>query len=84
MGEEEIGIDIYPLLYVKGGFASGSDGKESACNIGDLGLIPGSGRSSGEGNGNQFQCSCLENPLARGAWRSTFLGVAKSRTGLSN
>ena len=44
-----------------------SDGKESACNIGDLGSIPGSGRSPGEGNGNPLQNSCLENSMDRGA-----------------
>ena len=43
------------------GFPGGSDGKESACNVGDLGLIPGLGRSSGEGHGNPFHYSCLEN-----------------------
>ena len=43
-------------------------GKESACNVGDLGLIPGSGRSPGERNGNPLQYSCLENPMERGAW----------------
>ena len=43
-------------------FPGGSDGKESACNVGDMGLIPGSGRSPGEGNGNPLQYSCLENP----------------------
>ena len=46
----------------------GSDSKESACNAGDLGLILGWGRSPGEGNGNPFQYSCLENPTDRGAW----------------
>ena len=45
----------------------GSDGKESACNAGDMGSIPGSGRSPGEGNGNPLQYSCLENPMDRGA-----------------
>ena len=50
------------------GFPGGSDGKESACNEGDLGLISGSGRSPGEGNGNPLQCSCLENPMDGGAW----------------
>ena len=45
----------------------GSDGKESACDVGDPGLIPGSARSSGEGNGNPLQYSCLENPMDRGA-----------------
>ena len=49
------------------GFAGGSDGKESACNEGDLGSIPGLGRSPGEGNGNPLQYSCLENPRDGGA-----------------
>ena len=49
----------------------GSDGKESACNAGDLGSIPGSGRSPGEGNGNPLHYSCLENPMDRGAWQAT-------------
>ena len=61
-----------------------SDGKESACNEGDLGSIPGSGRSSGEVNGNPLQYSCLESPVDRGAWRATVNGVAKSQTGLSD
>ena len=54
--------------------------KEAACNAGDLGLIPGLGRSSGEGNGKPHQCSCLENPMDRGAWWTTVHGVAKSWT----
>ena len=49
------------------GFPGGSDGKESACNAGDQGLIPSSGRSPGGGNGNPLQYSCLENPMDRGA-----------------
>ena len=48
-------------------FPGGSDGKASACNVGDPGLIPGSGRSPGEGNGNLLQYSCLENHMDRGA-----------------
>ena len=48
-----------------------SDGKESACNVGDLGLIPGLGRSPGEGNSSLLQYSCLENPMDRGAWQAT-------------
>ena len=52
------------------GFPGGSDGKESACNPGNLGSIPGSGRSPGEGNGNPLQYSCLENPVDTGAWAS--------------
>jgi len=54
--------------------------KASACNAGDLGLIPGSGRSLGEGNGNPFQYSCLENSMDGGAWWATVHGVAKSQT----
>ena len=50
------------------GFPGSSDGKESACNAGDLGLIPGSERSPGEGNDNPLQYSCLENSMDRGAW----------------
>ena len=50
-------------------------GKESACNAGAVGSIPGSGRSSGEGNGNPLQCSCLGNSADRGAWRATVHGV---------
>ena len=59
------------------GFPGGSDGKESACKAGDLGLVAGSGRSPGEGNGNPLQYSCLENPMDRGAWRATVYRVAK-------
>ena len=50
------------------GFPGVSDGEASVCNAGDLGLIPGSERSSGEGNRNPLQYSCLENPTDRGAW----------------
>ena len=64
---------------------SGSlDGKESACNSGDQGLIPGLGRSPGEGNDNPFQYSCWENSMDRGAWWATVYGVSKSQTQLSN
>ena len=52
-------------------FPGGSDGKESACSVGDPGPIPGSGRSPGEGNGNPLLYSCLGNPTDRGAWRAT-------------
>ena len=65
------------------GFPDGSAGKEYTCNAGgagDLGSIPGSGRSSGEEHGNPLQYSCLENFVARGAWWATVPGVAKSRT----
>ena len=62
------------------GFPGGSDGKESACNAGDPGLIPESGRSPAEGNGNSLQYSCLENPMYRGAWWATIHEVAESDT----
>ena len=57
--------------------------KESAYNVADPGLIPGSGRSPGEGNGNPLQYSCLENPMAGGAWWAAVHGLAKSRIRLS-
>ena len=59
--------------------------KNPSTNAGDtrdMGLSPGSGRSSGEGNGNSLQYSCLESPMDRGAWRDTTHGAAKSRTRL--
>ena len=62
------------------GFPGSSDGNESACNAGDLGLIPVSGRSPGGGNGSPLQYSCLEEPMDRGAWRATVHEVTKSRT----
>ena len=62
------------------GFPGGSDGKESACNAGDPGLIPALERSSGEGNSNPLQYFYLENSLDRGAWRATVHGVTKSWT----
>ena len=57
--------------------------KESACNVGDLGSIPGWGRSPGEGNGNPLQYSCLENPMGKRAWKAPVHGAEKSRTRLS-
>ena len=54
--------------------SGGSDGKECACNAQDPGLILGLGRCPGEGNGNPFQYSCLENPMDRKAWRAMFMG----------
>ena len=59
------------------GFPCSSVGKESACNAGDLGSIPGSGRSPGEGNGNPLQYSCLENPMDKGVWQATVHGVSR-------
>ena len=65
-------------------FPSGSDGKESACDTGDPGSIPGSGRSPREGNGYPLQYSCLENPMVRKALQTTIHGVTKSWTRLSD
>ncbi|CAN0200175.1 unnamed protein product [Rangifer tarandus platyrhynchus] len=65
-------------------FPGGSNGKESACNIGDPCLIPVSGGSPGEGNGNRLQYSWLENFMDRGAWQATVHGVTKSWTQLSD
>ena len=62
------------------GFHGSSVGKESACNAGDLGLIPGLGRSPGGGHGNVLQNPCLENFMDRGAWGAAVHGVAKRRT----
>ena len=58
----------------------GSDSKESACNAGDPGSIPGLGRSPGEGNGNLLQESCLENPMDGGAWQVQSMGLQKLDT----
>ena len=68
---------LYMYIMYISGFLGGSDGKASACNVGDLGLIPRWGRSSGEGNGNPLQYSCLENPMDGGACQATVHGVAK-------
>ena len=67
-------------------FPGGSDGKESVCNTGDPGLIPGSRRTLGEGNSNPLQYSCLETPMDRGAWQATHLWSHKESgmTGVTN
>ena len=67
-------------LKSQGALPGGSDGKESACNAGDPGLIPGLRRSPGEGNGYIIQYSCLENPMDSGAWWAIVHGVAVSDT----
>ena len=85
--DQHISISPIPQLFyslVLQDFPGGSDGKASVYNVGNPGLIPGSGRSSGEGNGNLLQYSCLENPMAGGAWLATVHGVAKSWTRLSD
>ena len=66
------------------GFPGDSDGKEPACNVGDLGLIHGPGRSPGEENGKALQYSCLENSMDGGAWWVMVHGVTKSQTRLSD
>ena len=65
------------------GLPYSSNGKDSAYNAGDLGLIPGSERSPGGGHGNPLQYSGLENPMDRGAWQATVHGVTKNQTQLS-
>ena len=72
------------MEYQSKGFLGSSSGKEFTCNVGDLGSIPGSGRSPRGQNGNPLHYSCLENPMDRGAWRATVFGVAKSWTRLSD
>ena len=62
------------------GIPGASDSKESACNAGDLGWVPGLGRSPGGGHDNSLRYSCLENPMDRGAWQATVYGVAESDT----
>ena len=62
------------------GFPAGSVLKNLPANAGDIGSIPVSGRPPGKGNGNPLQCSCLGNPMDRGAWQATVLGVTKSHT----
>ena len=84
-------IDIFKLdnsitlVYLKSVYSNlptwcSSVGKETVCSAGDLGSIPGSGRSPGEGNGNPLQYSCLENSMDRGSWQATVYGVAKHWT----
>ena len=71
------GMHFYMTYMFLQGFPGGPDGKESACNAGDPGWIPGLGRSTGERNGNPLWYSCLGNPMDRGAWWATVHGVAK-------
>ena len=76
---------VFPLLDAKYHAVScGSDGKESACNTGDLGSIPGLRRSPGEENGNPLQYSCLENPMDRETWWAPVHGIPKGWTKLNN
>ena len=82
-------VDVGIIIILKGclvglGLPRWLTGKESACSEGDMGSVPGWGRSPGEGNGNPLQYSCLENPMDRGARRATVHGVAKNWTPLSD
>ena len=71
-------------MLIPWGFPGGSDGKESACKVGDLGSVSGLGRSPGEENGYPLQYSVPENSMEREAWQAIVLGVAKNRTWLSD
>ena len=76
---------LYDSIYGKlKGFPGGSESKAKVCNAGDPDLIPGSGRSPGEGNGSPLQYSCLKNPMDGGAWWVTVHGSATSQTRLSD
>ena len=79
-------IYVYMYVYTHTHMRSpgGSGSKESACNVGDLSSIPGSGRSPGKENGNPVQYSCLENTMDRRAWQATVHRVTKSQTQLSD
>ena len=74
----------YVQLFATPGFPGGSAGKESTCNAGDLGSIPGLGTSSGEGHGNPSGIFAWRIPMHRGAWRAIVHGVAKGQTRLSS
>ena len=76
--QELVEVLVSNYFTQSGGFPSGSDGKGSACNVGDLGSIPRLGRSPGEGHDYLLQYSSLENPMDRGAWWATVCGVSKS------
>ena len=80
---QEAAASVAPAMPVMG-FPCGSDSKESACNTGDLGSGPGSGRSPGQGNGNPLQYSCLENFMDSGAWWAIEHGLVKSQTRLTS
>ena len=79
-------MHVFKIILNKLGFPDGSVGKEPTCyagDTGDVGSIPGSGRSPGGGNGNPLQSSCLDKPMDRECWWATVHRVAKSQTGLS-
>ena len=74
-------MTIYSLdVFLSQILPGGSDSKESTCNAGDVGLIPGSRRSPGEENGNPLQCSCLDYSMDRGTWKATVYLAKKRHT----
>ena len=79
-GACEDGMGLLPLLYLGRWLPRWLRGKESACNAGDAGSVPGLGGSPGEGNGNPLQYSCLGNPMDRGSWWAIVPGIAKRQT----
>ena len=81
-GVTYMSLSIFREGQAKAGFPGGSDDKASACNVGDQGLIPGSGRSPGERNGSSFQYSCLENFMDKEAYPDTVHGFTKSQISL--
>ena len=80
LGPSGGGVVFTIIVIFISGVPGGSDGKESTCNVADLGSIPGSGRSPGEGNSNPLEYSCLENPTNRGVWWVTVHEVSKNQT----
>ena len=84
VGSGPIPGNTHPFPKMKGASLVAEIVKESARDAGDLGSIPGSGRSPGEGNGYPLKCSCLENCMDRGAWQTVVHGIAKSQTQLSD
>ena len=82
MSEAAIFFDHWSGL--PSGFPGGSDGKESACNAGDPGSIPGSGKSPGRGHGNPLQDSCLEYPMDRGAWSEGYSSWGHKESDIAN
>ena len=79
LNRQACNMHIYTYIFAYRGwcFTGGSDGKESACNAGDLGSIPGSGRAPGEENEYSLQCSCLRNPMDTGSWWATIHSVVR-------
>ena len=82
-GNKQTTNSLIPVVSFQRDFLGGSVIKNPLTDAGDMGSIPGSGRSPGEGNGNSLQYSCLGNPMDRGAWRATVHEAAKSQTQLS-